>query len=53
MRTMQDMIDDMRYLSRQFEEGNITYEETMPNLLKLKRELQDRVELLSIARSSS
>lgn len=53
MRTMQDIIDDMRSLTKQFEQGSITYEETMPNILKLKKELQDRVDLLSIGRSSS
>jgi hypothetical protein len=53
MRTMEDMIDDMRNLSKQFDDGKITYEETMPMLLKLKKELQDRADLLSIARSSS
>jgi hypothetical protein len=53
MRTMEDMIDDMRNLSKQFDDGEITYEETMPILLKLKSELQDRVDLLSLARSSS
>ena len=53
MRTMQDIVDDMRSLTKQFEQGGITYEETMPTMLKLKRELQDRVDLLSIGRSSS
>jgi hypothetical protein len=53
MRTMQDIIDDMRDLSRQFDKGKTTYEETMPMLLKLRKELQDRADLLSIARSSS
>jgi hypothetical protein len=53
MRTMEDIIDDMRNLSRQFDKGKTTYEETMPTMLRLRRELQDRVDLLSIARSSS
>lgn len=53
MRTMQDIIDDMRDLSMRFEQGSLTYEETMPTILKLRKELQDRVDLLSIGRSSS
>lgn len=53
MRTMQDIIDDMRDLSKQFDKGNTTYEHTMKEMLKLKKELQDRADLLSIERSSS
>lgn len=53
MRTMQDIIDDMKEASKQFEDGVADYEQTMPRVLKLKQELQDRLNLLSIARSPS
>lgn len=43
----------MRNLSKQFNNGNATYEETMPELLKLRKELQDRSDLLSRSLSSS
>jgi len=50
---MQDIIDDMRRLSVQFSAGELSYEETMTPMLKLRKELQDRADLLSLARSSS
>lgn len=50
---MKDMVDDMRNLSKQFNNGNATYKETMPKLLKLRKELQDRNDLLSRSLSSS
>lgn len=53
MRTMQGIIDDMRDLSKQFEEGNTTYEHTIKKMLRLKKELQDRADLLSMERSAS
>lgn len=53
MRTMQGIIDDMRDLSKQFEKGTTTYEHTMKEMLKLKKELQDRADLISMERSAS
>jgi hypothetical protein len=53
MRTMQDIIDDMRRLSVQFKEGELSYNETMTPMLRLRKELQQRADLLSLARSSS
>jgi fructose-1,6-bisphosphatase len=53
MRTMQDIISDIRYVSNKFTESKGKDKALIKEFVKLRRELQDRVDLMSIERSSS